>query len=65
MAFDQGKYANEYTKANYDRLTILVPKGKGELVKAAAKANGLTTTQLVISALENSYKLDLSPSSGG
>lgn len=34
MAFDKTKYKNDFTKNNYDRLNIVVPKGyKAELEK--------------------------------
>lgn len=65
MAFDQGKYANEYTKAKYDRITVLVPKGKKKVVQAYAEAHGKSVTQVVIELLEEHCNLDLSKQDGG
>ena len=39
--FDQIKYQNEYNKQNYDRVTFMIPKGKKDLIKESAKANGV------------------------
>lgn len=34
--FDQFKYQNEYNKEKYDRLTLVMPKGKKDKVKQRA-----------------------------
>lgn len=34
--FNQFDYINEYNKKHYDRITVLVPAGKKEIIKAAA-----------------------------
>ena len=34
--FDQIKYQNEYNKEKYDRLTLVMPKGKKDKVKQRA-----------------------------
>lgn len=34
------KYNNDYNKANYDRINLMVAKGKKELIQQAAQANG-------------------------
>lgn len=60
MAFDPNAYTNDYKRQHYDRLAALVPKGKGEAVKRLAAVNGLTVSQLIVRALEQTYKIDLS-----
>lgn len=35
-SFDQFKYQNEYNKEKYDRLTLVMPKGKKDKVKQHA-----------------------------
>lgn len=60
MAFDQTQYVNDYKREHYDRITALVPKGKGATVKAIAAERGLTVSQVVVRALEETYKVDLS-----
>lgn len=60
MAFDPNAYTNDYKRQHYDRLAALLPKGKGEVVKQLAAARGLTVSQLIVRALEETYQLDLS-----
>lgn len=38
--FDQIKYQNDYNKAKYDRISLMVPKGRKEDLKAHAQAEG-------------------------
>jgi hypothetical protein len=64
MAFDQNSYQPEYQKRTYDRLVALVPKGRGKEVKAFADAKGISVSRLIIDALEELYKLDLSKADG-
>lgn len=60
MAFDQLKYIDEYKRQNYDRIGLLVPKGKGKVIKDLAKAQGKSISQVVVEALENQYSVNLS-----
>lgn len=60
MAFDQNKYISDFKKDNYDQMAFLVPKGKRKVIKDFANKQGLSISQLVIRALEEQYKLDLS-----
>ena len=60
MAFDENKYKDEFNRVNYDRIIFTVPKGRKADIKACANENGLSTTELVIRALEHTYNLDLS-----
>lgn len=40
--FNQSKYIQQYTKENYDRVVLQLPKGQRERIKAKAKENGLS-----------------------
>lgn len=60
VAFDQNKYISDFKKDNYDQMAFLVPKGKRKVIKDFANKQGLSISQLVIRALEEQYKLDLS-----
>lgn len=60
MGFDQIKYNNEYNKANYAKVTALIPKHKQVLVKRTAEQYGISVSQLIIRALEAQYGIDLS-----
>lgn len=60
MAFDKSAYDNDFKKQHYDVIRALLPKGKGATVKAIAAERGLTVSQVVVRALEDTYKVDLS-----
>lgn len=60
MSFDQKQYKKEYIKENYDEITIRVKKKDQELIKAKAEEMGMPVAQLIITALEKNYLLDLS-----
>ena len=47
MAYEKIKYNNQYNKENYDRITILVPKGEKAEWKALAERKGLSLTEMV------------------
>lgn len=64
MAYEKYSYNNDYTRDNYDRINLIVPKGKREVIKAKAAERGVSVSQLVIDALEGYYKLDLSKRNG-
>lgn len=44
-------YNNNFQKEKYDVLRVLVPKGEGETIKAAAKAAGMSTSAFILSAI--------------
>ena len=48
-----GTYGNWYTSQNYDRLSIFLPKGSREKIKAEAKKKGLSINEFVRSFLPN------------
>ena len=60
MAFNQFQYTNDYNREHYDTIRALVPKGKKDVVKAIAAERGLTVSQVIVRALEQTYKVDLS-----
>lgn len=60
MAFDQNSYITDFKRDNYDQIAILVPKGKKLDIKRCAAEKGISVSQLVVRALEECYKLDLS-----
>ena len=60
MAFDQNAYINDYRREHYDEIRALIPKGKKATVKAIAAEKGLTVSQIVVKALEETYNVDLS-----
>jgi len=49
--FDSVKYRNQFEREHYDRLTILVPKGKKEVIKKAAADSGMSMSELIMDAL--------------
>jgi hypothetical protein len=50
---------SEYQKLNYDRIGILLPKGSRSILNQVAAENGISTSQLVISAIEKQYNISL------
>ena len=45
------EYINEFASENYDRITIIVPKGSKERISAMAKAHGMNTSEFVVSMI--------------
>ena len=41
--FDQIKYQNDYSRKNYDKILLTMPKGKKDRVKARADELGKST----------------------
>lgn len=52
MSFDQNSYVNQYKRDNYDRVSILVPKGTKEIWKNYATLHGLTLAELLRRAMD-------------
>ena len=50
--FNQIKYQNEFNKANYDRIEIIVPKGKKEIIKEKAKIAGQSVSEYINQAID-------------
>lgn len=59
MSFDQHQYNNDYTRAHYDKVSVLFPKGKAAEIKQAARDKGLSISQFIVEAVETQYGLDL------
>lgn len=55
-AADQFKRQNDYIKNNYDRYSLTMPKGKKEMIIAAAKAAGVSTNEFINMAIDEMMK---------
>ena len=51
------EYINQYTKENYDRITILRTKGERERLKALAASKGKSVNEMINSLIDK-YLLD-------
>ena len=51
------EYINQYTKENYDRITILRTKGERERLKALALSKGISVNEMINSLIDK-YLLD-------
>lgn len=47
---------NEYNKANYDRLTVMLPKGTRQKYRAHAESKGLSLNALIVQLLDKDIK---------
>ena len=43
----QQRAVNKYMKENYDRILVTMPKGRKEIIRAAAEAAGLSTNGFI------------------
>lgn len=50
--FDEVKYKNDFARENYDRISLMVPKGRKEVIKQIAKANGQSVNEFINLAIE-------------
>lgn len=48
-------YNNEYNRENYDRITIMMPKGTREKLKEIARERGESVNALVAALLKERY----------
>lgn len=48
----QQKAVHKYVKANYDRMELTVPKGRKELIKANAEAQGQSVNAYINTAID-------------
>ena len=57
MAFsDKSKdtaYKNDFARAAYDRISVIVPKGEREQIKSAADAAGESLSAYIVSAIRD------------
>lgn len=44
---------NDYNRERYDRLNIMVPKGKREILKNRAKSMGMSLNRYIMTAIEH------------
>lgn len=51
---------NKYKRANYDRMEMLVPKGKKEIIKAHAESMGESVNGFINRAIDNQIERDKS-----
>lgn len=49
---------HKYVKANYDRMEVTLPKGKKDVVKAHAEAQGESVNAFVARAIDETIKRD-------
>lgn len=59
MAFDKSKYDVDYQKKNYDRVSLLLPKGKKEELKEFAALQDISVNELIKTAIYKTYKINL------
>lgn len=59
MATNRIAYNAEYSKTNYDRLTLRLPKGSKEKLQFVASLHGESVNAIIIDAIEKQYNLDL------
>ncbi len=64
MAFDKNRYDNDFKRQNYDRVLVLLPRGTKQVLKTYAESQGKSMTQVIVEALEDHCKLDMSRRDG-
>ncbi len=50
--FNQIAYQNDYKREKYDRMELLLPKGRKEILKKKAKAAGVSMSEYINNLLE-------------
>ena len=55
---NQVQYKNDWQRENCDRIALLVPKGKKEVIKKYAKAKGKSMNSYVMSAVDEKMARD-------
>ncbi len=51
--FNQIAYQNDYIKEKYDRINLIVPKGRKEAIKQKAAAAGKSVNEYINSLINN------------
>ena len=54
--FNQTKYINEFMKEKYDRIGLVVPKGRKEIIKEYAKSKKMSVNEFINSLIEIELK---------
>lgn len=57
---DLKQYKTDYDKKNYDFIGLKLPKGKKEVLQAAAAARRLSLSAAIVAAVEWYYNIDIS-----
>lgn len=47
----QKKAVAKYTRENYDKILVTIPKGEREKIKAAAEATGMSMNAFIVDAI--------------
>ena len=50
--FDKVRYNNDYNKSAYDRISLMLPKGKKELIRAHADSKGESVNAFINRAID-------------
>ena len=62
MAFknkaDATAYQNQFIAKNYDRITLILPKGKKELIQTHARGYGESTNRFINRAIDHELERD-------
>lgn len=56
--FDKIKYNNQFNAKAYDRINYTVPKGKRNIIKAAADRRGISTNAYINMAVDAALSAD-------
>lgn len=51
--FNQFEYQNNYVKEKYDRISLIVPKGRKETIKKKAAAEGKSVNEYINRLIDN------------
>ena len=54
--FNQTKYINEFMKEKYDRIGLVVPKGRKGIIKEYAKSKKMSVNEFINSLIEIELK---------
>jgi predicted HicB family RNase H-like nuclease len=54
--FNQIEYQNEYNRQNYDRINLVVKKGKKDIIKAEAQKSGKKVNEYINNAIDEYIK---------
>ncbi len=52
----QQRAVNKYISNNYDRINLVVPKGKKEIIQTAAKDKGISTNEFINQAIDKALR---------
>lgn len=61
----QQKAVNKYMQENYDRVSLMMPKGKKDVVKAQAAKNGESLNGYINRAIDEAMERDQRKTSNG